>query len=112
MAENQRYRYEAVFEKSGDMVFISHLDLMTLFRRAIRRADLPFVLTEGFTPRVRISVPAALKLGRESRDEKMSLWLERDMDAGEVKRSINEQLPAGVRIIKMERNIYHGKKTG
>ncbi|HPN72615.1 MAG TPA: DUF2344 domain-containing protein, partial [Candidatus Omnitrophota bacterium] len=42
-------RYNAVFCKKGDMVYISHLDLMTLFRRAIRRAGLPFFLTGGFS---------------------------------------------------------------
>ena len=99
MSENQRFKYDAIFEKKGNMVFISHLDLMTLFRRAVRRADLPFVLTGGFTPRVRISMPMALKMGRESDNEKMSLWFTREMEAEEIKEALNAQLPEGIKIL-------------
>ncbi|GAG09244.1 unnamed protein product, partial [marine sediment metagenome] len=76
MIDKESIRYNATFEKKGSMVYISHLDLMTLFRRAIRRANLPFVLTKGFTPRVKISMPKALKVGSESTSEEMSFWLE------------------------------------
>jgi len=91
-------RYDALFEKKGDMVYISHLDLMTAFRRAIRRSDLPFVLTEGFTPRVRISMPRALKLGAESGNEEMALWLTEARSEDDIMDAVNRQLPAGIRI--------------
>jgi radical SAM-linked protein len=94
-------RYDTVFHKKGDMVYISHLDLMTLFRRAMRRAGLPFVLTEGFSPRVKISMPKALKLGVESDSEEMSLWLASDMPVEDVKKAINENLPEGVNIFEV-----------
>lgn len=80
-------------------MYISHLDLMTLFRRAIRRAGLPFFLTGGFSPRVKISMPKALKLGVESEKEELSLWLTRDVPEAEVTDSINRCLPDGVRIL-------------
>jgi len=99
-------RYDAIFKKKGDMVFISHLDLMTLFRRAIRRSNLLFVLTEGFTPRVKISIPAALKLGRESENEKLSLWLKKKMDEKEIKEAINLELPSGIKITEIC-NVVH-----
>jgi len=70
--------YEATFTKDLDMVYISHLDLMTLFRRAIRRTGLSFELTKGFTPRVKISMPQALKLGKKSLRELMSFSLKKD----------------------------------
>ncbi|MFH1552717.1 MAG: TIGR03936 family radical SAM-associated protein [Candidatus Omnitrophota bacterium] len=94
-------RYDAIFEKKGAMVYISHLDLMTLFRRAMRRADLPYVLTRGFTPRVKISIPRALKLGRASDKEEMSLWLSGDRDEKEIAEAINRQLPEGIRILEI-----------
>jgi len=83
------------------MVYISHLDLMTLFRRSIRRASLSFVLTAGFTPRVKISIPKALKLGRESDNEEMGLWLTEEKPARDVMKSINHELPEGVRITEI-----------
>ena len=80
------------------MVYISHLDLMTLLRRAIRRAQLPFVLTGGFTPRVKISIPEALKLGTESENEHVSIWFEEEVDPGKIMKDINSELPDGIKI--------------
>ena len=83
------------------MVYISHLDLMTLFRRAIRRADLPFVLSAGFTPRVKISMPKALKLGKRSSSEEMQLRLTESRDSLELKKLLNDELPDGIKIIEV-----------
>ena len=103
MTDKPVIRYNAIFQKNGDMVYISHLDLMTLFRRAIRRADLPFVLTGGFTSRVKISMPQALKLGKESDREEMSFWLTEEMDGEKLVDAINRELPDGVRVLEIRR---------
>jgi radical SAM-linked protein len=76
---------------------------MSLFRRAMRRASLPFVLTKGFTPRVRISIPQALKLGRESSREEMSFWLAEEVTPELLVDQINKELPDGVRILEIEK---------
>ncbi len=94
-------KYSAIFYKKGNMVYISHLDLMKLFRRAMRRADLPFVLTRGFTPRVRISMPKALKLGKESEREKMEFWLTEERDPSGLIEMINRELPEGIRVLEV-----------
>ena len=39
-----------LFEKKGNAVWISHLDLMRLFQRAFKRAGLPLTHTQGFNP--------------------------------------------------------------
>ena len=41
----------ALFQKTGNAVYISHLDLMRLFQRAFKRAGLPLTHTQGFNPR-------------------------------------------------------------
>lgn len=40
----------ALFQKTGNAVYISHLDLMRLFQRAFKRAGLPLTHTQGFKP--------------------------------------------------------------
>ena len=95
-------RYNAVFKKTSDMVYISHLDLMNLFRRAFRRAGLPFVLTEGFTPRIKISIPQALKLGVESNNEHMSFLLSKEKDVRDIAGVLNKELPEGIRILDVK----------
>ena len=96
--EGDRYIYDISFEKKGEMVYISHLDLMALMRRAVRRAELPFTLTKGFTPRVRISMPKALKVGKESLDESMCLWLSDDIFPQRIVCLLNDELPEGIKI--------------
>jgi len=86
------------------MVFISHLDLMSLFRRSIRRADLPFVLTGGFSPRVKISMPEALKLGRESEEEVLGFKLDKELDTAFIMKKLNDELPEGIRLFEVKRS--------
>ena len=57
------YKLSFVFSKKGAMKYIGHLDLMRLFTRAMRRANLPLKMSEGFSPHPKLSFKRALKLG-------------------------------------------------
>ena len=63
------------FAKRGDVRFISHHDLMRLFERACRRAQLPLRMSEGFNPRPRISFPLSLGTGYEGAEEVAEIQL-------------------------------------
>lgn len=95
-------KLKVVFSKTGDMRFISHLDLTRLFQRASRRAGLPVVLTKGFSPRLKISILKALKLGVESQKEEAIFYMETHMPPGDFLKAINDKLPDGVTILKAE----------
>jgi radical SAM-linked protein len=86
------------FSKKGLMRFISHLDLMRLFQRALRRADLPIAFTCGFSPHPKMSFKKALKLGVESETEEASFYLEGWMNTEEFKMRLQGQLPDGITI--------------
>ena len=62
----------ALFEKTGNAIFISHLDLMRLFQRAFQRSGLPLTHTQGFNPRPSVSIALPLSLGVESGCELMN----------------------------------------
>ena len=81
------------------MKYISHLDLMRLFMRALRRADLPIKITEGFSPHPKLSIKRALKLGVESDNEEASIVLTEQTNPEEFKERLQKQLPEGI-IIK------------
>ena len=49
------------FEKTGSAVWMSHLDLMRLFQRAFKRADLPLKHTQGYNPRPSVSIALPLQ---------------------------------------------------
>lgn len=63
------------FEKAGRARYFSHHDLMRLFERGLRRADLPVRMTEGFNPRPRLVFPHPLGLGVASVCEEIEIEL-------------------------------------
>jgi len=93
---------KAIFSKTGDMRFVSHLDLMRLFQRAVRRAAIPVTLTKGFSPHLKISITRALKLGVESSGEEAVFHMDGDMPPQDFVNRMNAKLPEGVRILSAE----------
>jgi len=84
------------FAKKSLMRFVSHLDLMRLFQRALRRAGLPIAMTQGFSPRPKISFKRALKLGIESENEEVIFCINGWMKPEEFMTRFQAQLPEGI----------------
>ena len=87
------------------MKYIGHLDLMRLLMRAMRRADLPLKMTEGFSPHPKLSFKRALKLGLESEHEEAAIVLRLPVKEEEFKDKLQEQLPTGIEIKDVQRNF-------
>lgn len=89
-----------LFEKTGNAIWISHLDLMRLFQRAFKRAGLSLVHTQGFNPRPSVSIALPLSVGVESWCELLDFDLEGDVPANEVIcEKLNRALVSGVRVL-------------
>lgn len=88
------------FYKKGDMVFISHLDLIRVFERAIRRADIPVAYTQGFNPHPIMAFATALGIGVASEGEYIDIQLSDDMNSELFMNKLNSVLPEGLKIIK------------
>ena len=95
-----------LFEKKGNAVWISHLDLMRLFQRAFKRAGLPLTHTQGFNPRPSVSIALPLSVGVESACELLDFELDGDKVANRIVRGkLNDYLVPGVRVIKVYDNM-------
>jgi radical SAM-linked protein len=90
------------FKKQGEMRFLSHLELVHLFYRASKRADLPLCFSEGFHPMPRIVFATALPVGMESLMEIVDMELEGRITSREVKEKLNQTLPQGIEILEAE----------
>lgn len=99
------YKVNFVFSKTGAMKFISHLDLMRLFTRALRRAGLPVKISQGFNPHMKLSIKRALKLGVESENEEAGVALKELMNYEQFKNRLQEQLPEGIKIKNAQGNF-------
>jgi len=71
------------FTKLGKVRFISHRDVARCWERALRRAELPVALTEGFNPRPKVHFGLALPTGAESLGEYLDVDF-RDAEAVDV----------------------------
>jgi radical SAM-linked protein len=90
------------FGKIDEMSLISHLDLVRLFDRAIRRAALPISFTGGYHPGPKIAIANALSLGITSNGEIVDFELTEDMDIEEFRTRLAAQLPENVPIYQVE----------
>ncbi|MDP3804076.1 MAG: TIGR03936 family radical SAM-associated protein [Candidatus Omnitrophota bacterium] len=98
-------KLELNFEKKGDARFMSHLDLVRLFQRASRRANLPVEITKGFSPHLKISIAKALKLGVEADREEVVFYMEKAIHPADFIKSINVKLPEGVKVKLREETV-------
>lgn len=87
------------FTKGGEVKYISHLDLMRVFQRALRRVGIPISYSSGFNPHQEISFGAPLSLGVTSNAEYVDLKLAEPMDVKEIQKRLNNSLPDGIKII-------------
>ena len=89
------------FEKTGMLKFIGHLDILRTFQRAFRRAEVPLQYSLGFNPHPLLSFANPLGLGMTSEDEYADITLDREMSNEEILTRMNEQLPAGLKVLEV-----------
>lgn len=95
-------RLRVWFGKIGEMALISHLDLVRLFDRVMRRASLPISFTGGYHPAPRISIAHALALGVTSNGEIVDFELKRRIDPEEFHQALIKHLPSELPIYGVE----------
>ena len=90
-----------LFEKTGNAVWSSHLDLMRIFQRAFKRAGLPLTHTQGFNPRPSVSIAMPLSVGVESICELLDFDLDGEtVSCEEITARLNDALVPGVRVLQ------------
>ena len=57
------FRMRVTFQKSGRAAMLSHLEIARAMERVVRRAGLPYAITSGFSPHMRIAFGSALPVG-------------------------------------------------
>ncbi len=80
------------FSKTGNLQFISHLDLQRTFHRVLIRANIPMWYTKGFNPHAKLVFGMPLSIGCESVCEMADLKIDRKIEIEAIKNQLNEQL--------------------
>ena len=66
---SEGFRLRVKYRITGRLAYLSHLETVRSMERVVRRAALPFAITEGFNPHMKIAFGPALPVGAGSRSE-------------------------------------------
>ena len=94
-------RLRVRFSRGEELKYISHLDLMRLWERVLRRAGIPVAYSEGFSPHPRISLAAPLPIGVTSEAELMDIVVRKTVSPYFFLQNTQPQLPRGVEVFEI-----------
>ena len=96
-------KWRLKFSKTGMGKYISHLDLLRTFTRAIHRANLPVRYSQGFNPHQLITFSLPLALGVTSETEFVDIDFEDTISPREIGEALNRTLPPDIKIKRISR---------
>jgi len=80
-------------------MYISHIEMMKAFMRALRRANLDVAHTKGFNPNMRMVFALPLPLGVTSDSEYVDIWFNKPYEPYEVLEALADKLPEGIQLL-------------
>lgn len=82
--EPPKFRLRCRYGKTGRLRYLGHLDLLRTLERTVRRAGLPFAVSQGFSPRMKVAYGSALPVGASSDVEWLDLTLTEPVPAADA----------------------------
>lgn len=98
-----RFKYRIKYTKGPELRFISHLDMMRIFQRAVKRARLPIGYSHGFNPHQLMSFANPLSLGMTSIGEYCDVEFIREENPEEIKNRLNDIMNDGIEVLNVMR---------
>ncbi|MBW2367627.1 MAG: TIGR03960 family B12-binding radical SAM protein [Deltaproteobacteria bacterium] len=84
------------YAKTGPARFFGHLEMVSIFLRALRRAAIPVQYSQGYHPLPKISFEDPLPIGIESRVETFRIRVPGSFRTNNLVAALNAQLPEGL----------------
>lgn len=100
------------YKKYGALKFISHLEVMRYFQKAMRRADIPIAFSEGFSPHMVMSFASPLKTGFTSDAEYFDIELGAPISGAEAVSRLNGAMAQGIEVLSFRKIPDERKMTG
>lgn len=97
MSEPRRFRLRVTYELRDRLAMLSHLEVTHTLERIIRRSGLPFALTCGFSPHMKLSFGSALPVGVGSTCEVFDLYLTEYVPPAKALERLASAAPADLR---------------
>lgn len=92
------FRLRLRYAKTGRVRFLSHLEVARTLERSARRARLPYAVTKGFNPRMKVAFGPALPVGTAGEREYLDVWLTAPVPVAEILERMEAATPVGLRV--------------
>ncbi|MBR0596571.1 TIGR03936 family radical SAM-associated protein [Sinanaerobacter chloroacetimidivorans] len=102
-------RYAIQFYKEGPIRFTSHLDLLRLFKRSLKRIGIKLQHSQGFNPHPKMSFAQPLSLGYTSSSEYLEFDTVEPYSTDVILQKLNEVMPEGIGILQCSELPVSGK---
>lgn len=93
---------EFKYGRQKELKYISHLDIVRLWERALKRTNIPVAYSQGFNPRPRLSFGLPLAVGMTSEAEMLDIFLEQLISPRYLTINLSGQLPIGIDIYEVQ----------
>ena len=87
------------YSKGKPLRFLTHLEVVSAIRQAVRRASLPVCMSSGFSPQPKISFGPPLAVGYTSNCEIFDMEMFRRIGSDEVEKALSSSMPPVLGII-------------
>lgn len=88
--DNKKFRLRVTYKKTGVLAYVSHLELIKSLEACIRRSGLPYCVSQGYSPHMKISFGPALAVGIESEKQIFDIYLKRYIKPNEALCALKE----------------------
>lgn len=102
MSDNRVFRLRVTYIKSGRLAMLSHLEVTHALERMVRRSKLPFALSQGFSPHMKLSYGSALGVGVGSNCEVFDLYLTRYVAPAKTLNALQDASSAHLKCVNCE----------
>lgn len=104
------FKYILTFSKTGTICYISHLDMMKLFKRCFKRAGIKLSYSQGFHPHPKMGFAQALSLGYWGMNELFEFETDEEYAEDSLRQTLQDMMPEGLSLISC-RKADASKKT-
>ncbi len=96
-----KQRWRLVFRRDEAAMYLSHLDAIHAWERALRRGSIPVTMSEGFNSRPKLAFAAPLSLGMLAEHELADLVLAERLTAPDLRQRLAGCLPRGYSVTEL-----------
>ncbi len=93
----ERLRFS--FARKKSLAYVSHLDMLRLFLRALRRSSLPLAYSQGYNPHPRITLALPLPLGVTASEELGEIYFAETIGPEKFLDLLGRQLPESLELL-------------